>query len=351
MTANVPKQWNRILLTRMKFIGDVVLTTPAVQAVREAFPASEIVYLAERETSTLLAHEPALNDVIGFDFARPALAETARVVALLRRYRFDVAIDFFSNPRSALLTYLSGARVRVGLDRSARRRLYTIRVRDDGRAKTAPEFHQQLLSAAGIVSSGHTPRLVVTAGERERARVRIAALAGGGSPIVVLHAGGTWPAKLWPSERFSALADLARERLGVEVLLSEGPRDGETVSAVVSGARSLVRRTGVLPLRELAALLAEAGAVVSNDAGPMHMAAAVGTPTVGLFGPGQEEIWFPYDRAGGHRALRKDVPCHPCHLNVCNREGAGYMECMSQLGVEEVFGALREALAARGGGT
>jgi lipopolysaccharide heptosyltransferase II len=347
MMANEPERWNRILLTRMRFIGDVVLTTPAVQAVREAFPAAEIVYLAERETSTLLAHEPALNGVIGFDFSRPALAETARVVALLRRYRFDAAIDFFSNPRSALLSYLSGARIRVGLDRSARRRLYTIRVRDDGRPKTAPEFHQQLLSAVGISPTGHVPRLVVTAEERERARVRIKALAGEGSPIVVLHPGGTWPAKLWPAERFAALADLAHERLGAAVLLSEGPRDGETVSAVVSRARGRVHRTGVVRLRELAALLAEAGAVVSNDAGPMHMAAAVGTPTVGLFGPGQEEIWFPYARAAGHRALRKDVPCHPCHLNVCNREGAGYMECMARLGVEEVFGALHEALAAR----
>ena len=81
----------------------------------------------------------------------------------------------------------------------------------------------------------------------------------------------------------------------------------------------------------------------------MHIAAAVGTPTIGLFGPGEENIWFPYTPAfpGGsskHIALRKDVPCHPCHLNVCNRTGNGYMECMKLLSVNEVFNAVKERI-------
>jgi lipopolysaccharide heptosyltransferase II len=352
MTSSASGEIRRVLLTRLKFIGDVVLTTPAVESVRAALPGAEIVYLAEREASSLLAHHPGVDEVIGFDFSRPAPAETARVVRVLRRHRFDLAVDFFSNPRSALLTYLSGARVRVGLDRGARRRLYTIRVRDDGRPKTAPEFHQQLLSVLGIPSAGRPPVLVVSGEERGRARRKIEELTGiglqgGRPPVVVLHAGGTWPAKLWMAERFAALADRASQWLSASVLLSEGPGDGATIREVLARAHSAPRATGVLPLRELAALLAESTAVVSNDAGPMHIAAAVGTPTVGLFGPGQEEIWFPYERSLGHRALRRDVACHPCHLNICNRPGSDYMECMQRLEVEEVFEALREAVMAR----
>ena len=345
-------RYRRILLTRLKFIGDVVLTTPAVHAVRMAFPDAEIVYLAEREASSLLLHNTELNEVISFDFSRPTLPETARVVSLLRRHRFDLAVDFFSNPRSALLTYFSGARTRVGLDRSSRRWLYSIRVSDNGQPKPAPAFHQQLLSAVGIPPTDHAPSLVVTGKEREEARRRIGELLGEGAqdvlaPIVVLHVGGTWPAKLWPADRFAELADLAASRLGARVLLSGGPRDAAVVQEVLSCARSSPKVCGVLPLRSLAALLAESTAVVSNDAGPMHMAAAVGTPTIGLFGPGEEEIWFPYERSLGHRALRRDVPCHPCHLDVCNRVGSGYMECMHRLGVEEVAQALAEAVAAR----
>lgn len=329
-----------------------MLTTPAVHAVRKAFPEAAVVYLAERETSSLLLHNPDLSEVIGYDFSRPTLRETVRVVSLLRRHRFDLAVDFFSNPRSALLTYLSGAPTRVGLDRSSRRWFYTIRVSDDGRPKPAPAFHQQLLSVLGIPSTDRAPSIVVTGREREEARRRLAGLLGTGAqgvqvPIVVLHVGGTWPAKLWLADRFGQLADLASQRLGARVLLSGGPHDAPVMQKVLSCVRSSPGVIGVLPLRELAALLAECTAVVSNDAGPMHIAAAVGTPTVGLFGPGQEEIWFPYEHSLGHRVLRKDVSCHPCHLNVCNRPGSGYMECMVRLGVEEVFEALGEAVAAR----
>ncbi|MCC6398985.1 MAG: hypothetical protein IT282_18370, partial [Bacteroidetes bacterium] len=98
---------------------------------------------------------------------------------------------------------------------------------------------------------------------------------------------------------------------------------------------------------ELAALYAVSAAVLSNDAGPMHIAAAVGTPTIALFGPGEENIWFPYEASEGHRALRKDVHCHPCHLDFCNRTGDGFMECMKLLQVEEVVSAVLAALRTR----
>jgi ADP-heptose:LPS heptosyltransferase len=100
----------------------------------------------------------------------------------------------------------------------------------------------------------------------------------------------------------------------------------------------------VLPLRQLAAVIAQCRVFVSNDAGPMHIAAALGVPTIGLFGPGEEYIWFPYSGEDGHRSLRKDVPCHPCHLDFCNREGEGFMECMKLLKVEEVFEAVSCAM-------
>jgi ADP-heptose:LPS heptosyltransferase len=100
-------------------------------------------------------------------------------------------------------------------------------------------------------------------------------------------------------------------------------------------------------LRELAAVISLCRAFVSNDAGPMHIAAAVGTPTIGIFGPGEEDIWFPYPAASGHRALRKDVPCHPCHLDFCNRPGEGFMECMKLLTPAEVLAAVESALQLR----
>jgi heptosyltransferase III len=333
----------RILVTRMKFIGDIVLTTPIIRSLRTALPDAWIAYMGDAGAVTLLEQNPYLNEIIPFDFGRPTLCEQPRVAWLLRRRKFDTVIDLFGNPRSALLTRLSGAPVRVGLDRPGRGRFYTVRVQDAPRRKTAVEFHEQFLRAIGIEPAHHQPELFLTDNERREAT----ALLHGGRPFVVLHPGATWPAKRWNPEGFAGLADRLRKERNVEVVLTGGPRDAEVVQQVCSLAQGSLRTFIDLPLRQLAALYAGAAAIVSNDAGSMHIAAAVGTPTIGLFGPGEEDIWFPYDPAKGHQALRKDVPCHPCHLDHCNRTGTGYMECMQLLTVDEVVVAVDGALAHR----
>lgn len=335
-------EYRRILLTRMKFIGDVVLTTPVIRSVRNAYPDAFIAYMGERQAVSLLEGNPCLDEILPFDFSRPALLEQTRMSLQLRRRRFDLAIDLFGNPRSALLTRLSGAAVRVGPDRKGRGRLYTIRVTDDGVPKSAVEFHNQSLHAAGIPVTSATTEVFVSAAEREQARQQLLQAEpriDPGRPLVGIHPGATWPAKHWLPERFGALAArLVAE--GIQVVFFAGPRDAETLAAVRKSSAVPVRVLEGLSLRELAAALSLCSAFVGNDAGPMHIAVAAGTPTIGLFGPGEEQIWFPYDPARGHRALRRDVPCHPCHLDVCNRLGTGFMECMALLEVEEVVEAV-----------
>ena len=352
-----PLPATRILVTRMKFIGDVVLTTPLLHSLRAAYPSAHIAYLAESQACSLLQHHPAVDQLIGYDFTRPPVLEQIRCALALRRARFDIALDLFSNPRSALLMYLSGARVRVGLARAGRGRLFTHQVHDDGTPKTAIQFHDQFLRAIGAAPTGTQPRLVVTAGEQELMRRRLQATDPAGdrkvpggpgtgrhARLVVLHVGATWPAKQWGAEQYAQLASLLVRRTGVRILLTGGPRDEATLADVEEKSQRAARRAGALTLRELAALLSLADAFVGNDGGPMHISAAVGTPTVGIFGPGEEQIWFPYPESLGHRALREDVPCHPCHLNVCNRPGESSMECMKRLTPERVLDAVLGAL-------
>jgi lipopolysaccharide heptosyltransferase II len=334
----------RILISRMKFIGDVVLTTPAIRSVRAAFPDAFIAYMGDAQAVTLLEQNPLLNEIIPFDFAQRTIMEQPRVAWLLRSRKFDLAVDLFGNPRSALLTYLSGARVRVGLDRKGRGRLYTIRVKDDARRKTAVEFHNQFLRAAGITPTAFQPEIFLNESERQDAARR---LAGGAKTVVGFHPGATWPAKRWLPERFAELMLAVHNRIGARVILTAGPHDGAVVNAVLERAGPGVTVFSGLPLRSLAALVSRCSAFVSNDAGPMHIAAAVGTPTIGLFGPGEEDIWFPYARASGHTALRIPVPCHPCHLDLCNRPGEDYMECMKLLTVGEVLAAVERAVIPR----
>ncbi|MGB2958539.1 MAG: glycosyltransferase family 9 protein [Bacteroidota bacterium] len=352
MASDQTRRFARILVTRLRFIGDIILTIPVVQSLREAYPEAFIAYMGEREAVSLLSLNPYLDELIPFDASRPGFMEQTRIARELRKRKFDLVVDLFSNPRTALLTYLTGAPTRVGLDRKGRGRLYTVRVRDDGRPKSAVEFHQQFVTALGLTPSRELPSITLSEEERERARYRVQRLVpgrispGSGRPLVGIHPGATWPAKRWFPEKFAALVDMVQSGLGGDVIVTGGPKDSATVRDVVRLARAEPAVTGPLSLRELAAVLGECSVFVTNDAGPMHISAAVGTPTVGLFGPGQEDIWFPYAAESGHIALRRDVPCHPCHLDVCDRPGEEHMRCMGLLGADEVFAAVGRALQA-----
>jgi lipopolysaccharide heptosyltransferase II len=351
MSAEASAPYRRILITRMRFIGDIVLTTPVIRSVREACPGAHIAYMGERGAVSLLEGNPFLDEIIPYDYGRPGLLEQARVAFLLRRRRFDLVVDLFGNPRSALLARLSGARVRVGPDKRERGRLYTVRVADDGLPKTAIEFHNRYIAAAGIPPVSARTELFLTPDERRDAASYLRWACGNGAPldparpIIGIHPGATWPAKKWLPERFAELADLLRSKLSAHVLITAGPGDAAVVSAVSARAVSAPSVLNVLPLRQLAGVISCCRAFVANDAGPMHIAAALGVPTIGIFGPGEESIWFPYDPAQGHAPLRRDVPCHPCHLDVCNREGDLYMECMKLLSAADVFAAVRAAVS------
>jgi len=336
----------RILLTRMMYIGDIVLTTPAIRAVREAFPGAFIAYLGEKNSVELLEGNPHLDRIIPFDFSRPAILEQPRVVRQLRQLKFDASVDFFGNPRSAFLTYLSGAHIRIGGDFRGRGRLFTTKVPDDGVRRTSTAFHLRYLEPLGIsVEHPHSPELFVSAHKKGSAfefltqqgiDVR--------KRIIGLHPSATWPAKMWPKEHFVALARGIVKRTGAQVLFTQGPKDGELISYIKREADGLASILPTVPLQKLSAILSTLDVFVSNDCGPMHVAAAVGTKTVGIFGPGEEDIWFPYQESKGHITVRHDVPCHPCHLDFCNRSGDDFMACMKGVTVEQVLQLVEERL-------
>lgn len=328
----------RILISRMKFIGDVILTTPVIRAVREKFPSAFVAYLGEKEAVSLLDNNPDLNEIIPFDFSRPAILEQSRVIRLLRKRKFDAFIDLFSNPRSALLARASGAGVRIGKEVEGRGKLYTHRIADDGRKKTAIAFHFQYLQPLGIDGGSPVTKIHLTGDElREAATYLKWQDIDPEQPIIGLHPGATWPAKMWEWEKFADLADLIRAKLRMQVVYTQGPRDGELLARISGRSVGTSLVLPVMRLRQLAAVISRFSVYVSNDAGPMHIGPAVGTKTIGIFGPGEEDIWFPYQRSDGHAALRHDVACHPCHLDFCNRPGEGFMECMRLLTVNDVF--------------
>lgn len=337
--------FQRILLTRMKYIGDVVLTTPIIRTLRDAYPEAHIAYLGDAKAVSLLEHNPYINEIIPFDFSNTSVRYQLGMYWKMVRGKYDLTIDLYSNPRSALMTFLTGAKVRIGGDTRGRGKLYTVRISDDGTLKSAIDYHYQSLQPLGIAPKHHKTEIFLQDHEQREAMALLLSIGVGDDvPIVAVHPGATWPNKMWLKEQFLFLIEKLVNETSCEIILSPGPNDGELMDFLSRKFRTRVHPLPLLPVRKLAALLSQCSVFVANDCGPMHIGVAVGTKTIGIFGPEPIEIWFPYRREEGHMPMFKKIPCSPCRTISCHREGEGFMECMKLITIDEIFTAVKERL-------
>ncbi len=315
----------QILLSRLRFIGDVVLTTPVIRALKRQYPEAAVYYLAEAGPAAVLAHNPHLEEVIVLpDELLPGRAvltrcrEQVRFLRSLRKRRFDLAIDLFGNPRSALLTLATGARYRVGYDVRGRGRAYNVKIRRSASIRVV-DAYLDAVRTLGIPVDDDRTEIHFSAEDAKWAESWLVERGVDGTrPIVALNPGASWPAKTWSAERFAELARGLIEGLKATVLLVAGPGQREAAAGLnaLSGHACPVVETD--SLTRLAALIHRCDLYVSNDCGPMHIAVAAGTPTIGLFGPSRPEIWFPYAKAAGHVALRAETDTCCCR-DYCTR--------------------------------
>ncbi len=343
--APAPESVRRVLLVRPRFIGDICLTLPALDAVRAACPAARVAYLTGQGAAPLLEGDPRVDELIAVP-ARPGLSGTAALIARLRRFAPEVTFDFFCNPRTALWTWFSGARVRVGYPgKGWRSALYTHHAHP--RTLSATAFHLASLAALGWPAPVRTPRLHVADAQRRAARAELDRL---GVPqaarLVGFHPGARWPTRRWAPERFVALAArlLAHDADAVAIVTGgadERDRVGE-VAAALPAAR--VRTAVGWPLARFVALQSLCAAFVCGDTGPLHTAVAAGTPTLGLLSRNRPAMFFPYPDAEGHRAHYARVECSPCHRDECDDR-----RCLERLTVEGAWEHLSAMLAERGG--
>ncbi len=329
----------------MKYIGDVVLTTPIIRTLRESFPEAHISYLGDAKAVSLLQNNPFLDDIIPFDFSNDSFTYQLKMYALLFSKKFDLTIDLYSNPRSALMTFATRAMMRIGGESKGRGKLYTHRISDDGSLKSAIDFHYMSLRPLGIEPKHYKTEIYLTESEKSESLKTLQLLGVDIShKIIAIHPGATWPNKIWLKEHFSGLIKNIMTETECEIILSPGPRDGELMKYLRKDYSSRVTILPLLPVRELAAVLSQVNVFVSNDCGPMHIGVAVGTKTIGIFGPEPIGIWFPYDKNEGHLPMFKKLFCSPCRTTSCFRQGTEYMECMKLITVDEISKAVRERL-------
>ena len=327
----------KILLIRLSSLGDIVLTTPAIRAVRAHFPDADIAMLVAKQSAEILRENPHLNEIITFDrLAKDKdTGEMLRSIRLLRERKFTLAIDLQRKFRTEMLMYFSGAAKRIG-----KGRFCTVRVPERGN-KHATAHYFDLLHAAGIPAEDQNLELFLSESERLDAAQRFdTAGVNAGELKVGFFPGAGWKLREWMPERFAAIGDKLVAHFNAKVLIFGGPKEVELVQAVANLMNAhAIPFAGNLQVRQLAACLEKCDLFLTNDTGPMHIAAAVGTPTVSLFGPGNHIRFQPLGEL--HQTIRHAVPCSPCKqfTDKCKDN-----ICMKGIGVDEVWQSVSHAL-------
>lgn len=329
---------DRVLVTRLNYLGDVVLSLPLVDALHARWPGIEIDYLARQPGAELLANDSRFARVFPL---KAGVVNTLALVKDLRARHYRAVIDLYSNPRSAWLSWFTGAPVRIGGSRRGRRHLYTHPISVPREVRPVTNVFMRYGVPLGIAPDARAgaPLLTVERAEQTMADERLPR--GGRHPLVGVHPGGKWSVKRWPSEKFIELIARLQNELSADVVVFTGPGERDATERVrATGAHIL----DPMPIRDLAAVISRLDAVVACDGGVMHVAAAVGTPTIGIFGSSEPAVWFPY--SAPHRAAFIELECRPCHQHECP---LGHTRCLNDLPAESVARWVAEAIgAARG---
>lgn len=320
----------RIALVKLGAIGDVVNSLPLVCRLRAGLPAAHLTWIIAPLAHGLVEGHDAVDEFLVVDVKdrdrwRPTLRR-------LRGARYDLVIDLQRILKSGVIARATGAPRRLGFDRARTKELSWLFTNE----RIAPNLVPGVTVAQYLEFADH---LELPEREPEWRLPRVAWTER--PPRVALGLGASKPANLWPTERWAALATRLAEELGPENLaLVGGPGDREAARAVLAGSPTgVLDAVGTLSLKQTAGLLAASEVFVAGDTGPLHMAVAVGTPVVALFGAADPDRTGPFGRADS--VLRGRAPCAPCRRRDCNVEGH---PCMVDLDVERVAGATLRAL-------
>jgi predicted lipopolysaccharide heptosyltransferase III len=322
-----------ILIIKLRYIGDVLLATPTLRAIKAARPDVSVAMMVNRGSEEVLVENPDLDEVLVLD--KGSLAAQWRLIVGLRRRRFDTVIDLTDGDRSAFLTWISRAPDRIGFndEQRWRGRCYTAVVRAES-AGHRIERDLASLIPLGIPAGDRTPRLWLTAEDERRADELLDRLdVTRQRPIMVLQPGARYWFKAWPFERFAELADRLSAEYGGQVLIGGSEQERDLAQRICRAAKSQpISMAALSGMRTFAAVLKRSALFVGNDSGAMHVAAAVGTPVVALFGPSNPSEWGP--RGGAVEVIYKGLDCRACFHPTCHR---GEQNCMKLISVDEVF--------------
>jgi predicted lipopolysaccharide heptosyltransferase III len=350
-----PARWDwtqvrRVLVVRLRSIGDAVLSTPALHALRRFVPHAEIDLLLEDWVAPLLENSPDVTRVVTVE--RDSFKSRVAVWRSLRASRYDVAYDLHGGSTASILAWSSGARHTVGYASYGHARLLKHTAPHPaalwGRARLHSAEQQLALVGWTGVPVTDLPASRITVSEEARAgvadRLRRAGIYDG-RPVALFHPAAAFATKTWDAKHFARVADEVSAR-GFTVVAVAAPHEREVLRSLMSQARLPLVTFDDLPLPELAALAERARLFVGNDSGVAHIAAALRVPSVVVFGSSNVWHWRPWSVAPAEVA-REEMPCAPCPGYTCAEFGEP--ECIRRVPVERVLDAVGRVLAASEG--
>lgn len=322
---------NNILVIKLRGVGDVILSIPVLRALRNKYPNAHISYLVEENIKDILTGISYINEIIPL---RKTLYSQLKLIKLLRSKDYDISIDLFCNPRSALISYLSGAKKRIGLKTNFRDIFYNIKIPGISTIEYAPKAGLHIIKEGLGVDSGDLKLELYTDEKAESfAEEFIKNNNLKNKNIISISPSASWETKSWGEKNWAGLINLLKEKKEREVVLLWGPKDGEIVENIMKLTR---RKPVVIPktnLKEFVALIKHSKLLVCNDNSSKHIAVAFNVPTITVFGGTNPLAWHP---AGDkrHIAIYHELKCRPCDKLKCPYNTT---ECLSSITAEEVY--------------
>jgi heptosyltransferase I len=337
-----------ILFIRIDRIGDMVVSTPALRAIKRAFPGTRLTVLASRSNAPVLRHDPYVDRVIVWNHSRHRSAPIGflRQASRLARARYDVVIDPMTGHDlpTALIAWLSRAPIRVGYPGYGREVFFNRLCRPGG-DRPMTELVLESTRPLGVRPDDRMPHLRLLPAELDRARGRLTASGLGSRPVVAVHPGAHYPSQRWPTDYYARMAQQLQQNHACGVMLLGGPDDRALIERIQASAGGGLAAFESPDVRQAAAMIAQADVLVCNNSGPLHLAVALGVPTLSFMGPTDRSRWMP--TGAGHVVLRQDrLDCIGCNRGTCTR---GDHACMRMTSPDAALASLMPLLRDGGG--
>lgn len=348
------KKVKRVLIIRARAIGDVILTTPMIRAIRKALPDAEIDYLVEPFAEPALSGNPNLTNIVLFKRHDPkrelpsvtsaikkaapknfgGFGWTIRLYAFLIARKYDLVFDLWGNLRTSLLSFLTGAKYRAGFNFRGRKYFYNLRFEPDIKTKYNVYYHMDLLKTAGIPEDGEQTEFYTSA-EDDKFAMDFTAKTGTAGKLIGISAVGSWKTKRWPPEKFSALInEMIKKDPKNRFVIFWGPGEKPLAESVVSAVKEEKKNIFLPPettVKQMAAIMKKLDLLVTNDGAAQHIAVALGTPALTIYGPTNYKAWGPSSNPK-HLEVHSLDKCAPCDKMACDN-----FICMDNIIVEDVL--------------